>query len=469
MARRKKKTGAGAVISVDRKYEGLGQAFTLEFFLRGLATNVQEELREIGHCVELIAFPDLKYGWVKIPGDTNLGLSFERINNRISPIKKMFGWQGNTLFIYDMIEKTYKQISFDSNIVFADAINDIVSYAILSVGKIVRIVNDQIDREYNYSGTVGEVYRGRLFIASGRTLYFSSPQIADPSFTSDPFTSENGGGWIVLTYPHVSKIVDLRVLNDMLYIFTDNGLYFLSSAMTSNLPSSFYLSETGLRWSFENCKILTIYKRCMVVSPMGLYELVGMNLEKKSLLVDDLFPQLNTQRAGLHYYKEQNFLVIPYVGIEKSLCYSFEYDLFFHLPFKVIDGIFSVNQKSFGLTDGQLREYYSDLSFYHDFVAKTVYHNLGVDKFKYLREIQIRASKRCRVYVFYDGYALEQGSVSMSQFYGDLWFYRNPFNRKGNKIAFYFTENTTDQDFYLSLIRAKGHVLGDLNYFYLPL
>ncbi|MEM1672650.1 MAG: hypothetical protein QXT86_11430 [Archaeoglobaceae archaeon] len=463
--KRRKRQKTGTALTVDRKYKGLGDAFTLEFFIKGLAPNIQEEFREIGHCVELMAFPDLKYGWTKIPKEVVTGLRFSNMNNKMSPLNRLFAWQGPLLYIYNLRNETYTVVELGANIRYADGIDDITCYAILENNTIVRIINNQVNAVYGYSGSCGEMYRGRLFIGDGKVLRFSSPAISDPNFTGDPFATANGGGWIILSYPNVTQIVDLRVINDMLYIFTDGGLFFLTSAMTSNVPSSFYLSETGLKWSFERNKILSIHKKCMVVSEMGLFELITANLERKSLVVDNLFPELDTAKSGLSYHREQNFLIIPYRNQNKSLCYSFEYDLFFNLPFKVEQAVFSTQGKAYGLVNGYFSKLFQE-AIYYPFVVKTVYHNLGVDRFKFLREIQLRASARCHVYVFYDGFGVEQGAISMGAYYGDLWSYRNPFNRKGNKISFYFAEATEDRDFYLSLVKVKGHILGEPYYFY---
>lgn len=461
-----KKGGLKTSFQVDKKYEGLGQLFYADIPIRGLATDIQDEMREPGHCITLQAFPTLKYGWTNVRKEEVMIPGNYTVNNKFSPTNLLFYWDDTILYVYDLSAKTLKySINFNPNkIIYAGSIDDINAFVLLGNGTTVRISNGSVNGTYNVSGVCAEVYRGRLFIGDGKVLRFSGVNISDPTFTGDPFTSQNGGGWIAVTYPGVSKITDLRVFNDLLYVFTDNGLFFLSSSIASNLPQSFYLTDTGLRWNFDNNKILSIYKRCIVVSELGIFELITTNLERKDIVVSQLVKLCKTDSAGVGFHEGQNILIIPRSDSTTSLCYSFEYDLFFELPFRCYYSVISPDGNTYAVVEGQGISRLFAMNTFYPLHIRTAYHSFGAEKFKHVKKIMLKSSNKCNLRVYYDGYMVEE---YMTQYYGDVFIYMSPFGRMGNKISFEIIYDDPNMPFWVNKIMLEGHLLKDLDWMYI--
>jgi len=454
-------------IHADKKYKGLGDLFYVESPILGLATNLEDTKREPFHALELYALPDLRYGWVSIPKETVLSLSSLNHNQLSSPTNFLIGWQGATLYIYDLESGVVSyQVSLDDNINSAIFINDFtIACLVPSSENPLKVIfyKSGVQKSYSKNGTCLASFKGRLFIGDGKTLYFSSANITDPNFTDDPFATANGGGYLILNYPQVSKICYLLPWEDMLYIFTNGGLYVLTVSLASNAPSTFYVIDTGINYDFSKAKILQAGNRLIIVSSVGMFYLSGMNLERIDWIVADQLGNLDFVKSGCGYYQGQGFLFVPYLSQDKTLVYSFEHGQFFYLPFKVANCVFTPSGKTYDFSQSNLRVLFADNSSYYKFQYMSVLHDYGQNRFKYIREAWVNGQGNFQVSFLYDYYGKIQSNSSVGP---DLSTYRSSFGRKGYKIGIQIISDDSGAFAFVNKINLKVHVLGHVNYFY---
>jgi len=455
-------------IHADKKYQGLGDLFYVESPILGLATNLEDTKREPFHALELYALPDLRYGWVSIPKETVLSLSSINHNQLSSPVNYLVGWLDSNLYIYDLERQTIEyQINLDGVINSAVFINNVTIACLVSATNPLRIIfyKSGVQKSYNKNGTCLASFKGRLFIGEGKVLHFTSASITDPNFADDPFATVNGGGYLILNYPQVSKICYLLPWEDMLYIFTDGGLYVLTVSLASNSPSTFYIIDAGINYDFSKAKILQTGNRLVIVSSVGIFYLSGMNLERIDWIVADQLSTLKFVNSGCGYYQGQGFLLVPYLSQDKTLAYSFEYGQFFYLPFKVNNCVFTPSGKTYDFSQSYLRTLFSNYEFYHKFQYMSVLHDYGQNRFKYIREAWINGQGNFQVNFLYDSFG-----ASQSRFYSaigpDLSTYRSSFGRKGYRIGIQIVSEDSGSFAFVNKINLKIHVLGHVNYFY---
>lgn len=456
-------------IQVDKKYEGLGNLFYVESPILGLATNLEDTKREPFHALELYALPDLRYGWISIPKETTLSLASLNHNQLTSPINYLIGWLNANLFVYDLESKsTIYQTTLDGNINSAIFINDAtIACVVPSSSNPLKVIfyKSGVQKTYNQTGTCLASFKGRLFIGNGKILHFSGASITDPSFTDDPFSTTNGGGHLILNYPQVSKICYLLPWEDMLYIFTDGGLYVLTVSLASNSPSTFYIIDAGINYDFSKAKVLQIGNRTIIVTSVGMFFLSGMNLERFDWIVADQLSSLDFTKAGCGYYQGQGFIFVPYLNQDKTLVYSIEHAQFFYLPFKAINCVFTTSGKTYDFSQTNLRTLFSDMDHYYKFSYISVLHDYGQNRFKYIREAWINGQGNFQVGFLYDSYGLLQ-----SRFYSavgpDLSTYRTSFGRKGYRIGIQINSDDSGAFAFVNKINLRVHVLSHVNYFY---
>jgi len=455
-------------IQADKKYQGLGNLFHIESPILGLATNLEDTKREPFHAFELYALPDLRYGWISIPKENVLSLVAINHNQLSSPINYLIGWLNNNLYIYDLERQNIEyQITLDDSINSAIFINDATVACLVSASNPLRVIfyKSAVQKSYNKNGTCLASFKGRLFIGENKVLHFSGASITDPSFTGDPFATENGGGYLILNYPQVSKICYLLPWEDMLYIFTDGGLYVLTVSLASNSPSTFYIIDTGINYDFSKAKILQAGNRLVIVSSVGMFYLSGMNLERIDWIVADQLSNLDFVKAGCGYYQGQGFLFVPYVFQDKTLVFSFEHGQFFYLPFKVANCVFTPSGKTYDFSQSNLRVLFADNSSYYKFQYMSVLHDYGQNRFKYIKEAWINGQGNFQVSFLYDNYGAFQ-----SRFYSavgpDLSTYRSSFGRKGYRVGIQIVSDDSGAFAFVNKINLRVHVLGPVNYFY---
>jgi hypothetical protein len=458
-------------IQVDKKYQGLGSLLNVESPILGLATNLEDTKREPFHALELFAFPDLKYGWISIPKERFSSLPSVLHAEFMSPVNRIVGWKDNNLYVLNLDNRTVEYTTtFDDSIITATFINKNTIACITNSSlennplKVIFYLSGE-QKAYSKTGNCLTSFKGRLFIAEGSFLHFSSPHITDPSFAGNPFASENGGGYLVLNYPQVSQINYLLPKEDMLYIFTDFGLYALTVSLASNAPSSFYIIDTGINYNFSYAKVLQIGDLTVVLTNVGMFYLSGMNLERFDWAIADQLNLLDFPRAGCGFYQGQNFIFIPFLTRNMTLAYSIEYSQFFYLPFRIANCVFTSGGLTYDFSQSNARVLFLDTTQYYPFSYISVFHDYGLNRFKHIKEAWINGQGKFQVAFLYDVFGLYQ-----TMFYSSvgpyLSNYRSSFGRKGYKIAVQIVSDDSGSFAYVNKINLKIHLLGPVNYFY---
>ncbi len=455
-------------IQADKKYQGLGNLFYVDSPILGLATNLEDTKREPFHAMELFALPDLRYGWISIPTETNLSVPSINHIQLVSPVTYLVGWKDAGLYVLDLERKEVPyHTNLDAHISSAIFLNDVTIACmcpyLLNPLRII-FYKSNVVKSYNKKGDYLAFFKGRLFIAEGKILHFTSARITDPSFTGDPFASENGGGHLILNYPQVSKICYLLPWEDMLYIFTDGGLYVLTVSLASNSPSTFYIIDAGINYNFSNAKVLQIGDTLAVISNVGMFFLSGMSLERFDWPVADHLNMLDYMKAGSGYFQGQRLILVPYHILNQTLAYSIEYSQFFYLPYKVANCVFSPSGLTCDFSQTNMRMLFDNTNGYYPFHFTSVLHDYNQNRFKYIKEVWIDGRGDFQVDLLYDYYGI---SEKYSQTGPRLSYYRKSFGAKGYKIGLRITSSTECEPFaYVNKIRLTLHLLGNVNYLY---
>ncbi|MCC6026916.1 MAG: hypothetical protein LM575_08135 [Caldimicrobium sp.] len=455
-------------IQADKKYQGLGNLLHVESPILGLATNLEDTKREPFHAMELYALPDLRYGWVSIPKETTVSaFSIDHVQ-LVSPVTYLVGWRNSDLYIYDLEQRVISyHTTLDTNISSAIFLNNVTIACICPLSQDpLKIIFHKINqgKSYNKKGDCLAFFKGRLFIAEEKILHFTSASITDPGFNGDPFASENGGGYLILNYPQVSKICYLLPWEDMLYIFTDGGLYILTVSLASNSPSTFYIIDAGINYNFSKAKVLQIGDTIAIITNVGMFFLSGMSLERFDWPVADQLNKLDYMKAGSGYFQGQRLILIPYITDNKTLVYSIENAQFFYLPYKVANCVFSPNGSTYDFSQTNLRILFDDTSFYYPFHFTSVLHDYNQTRFKYIKEVWINGKGDFQIDFLYDYYGI---TTKYNQLGPNLSYYRTSWGRKGYKIGLQITSRIDCEPFaYVNKIYLKIHLLGSVNYFY---
>jgi len=307
------------------------------------------------------------------------------------------------------------------------------------------------------------------------TTYTTFADTGELTWTSgippkDVFLSTEGGGYILITHPTVSWISWLYVINDMLYVFTDGNLFILSASVASNIPSSFYLLDTGILMPFSNSTLMVIRDLIFLVDKTGIYKLRTNTLERIDNLVADQVPLLDHFKAGTFMFEDKNCLAIPYRYNDLTLCYCIEYDVWFQLPFRAIRSFTNPSGENCSLVGypypGQTGTVALHIMFnqttYYPMTVRLCQFDLGIKRYKYIREMLIKTNVACPVKVgFDDQYVIER----LVQYYTDLVGYKPTLLKKGVYLWLEISEDS-EAFMYVHFIKMKLTLLGEINYFY---
>jgi len=465
------KKGTVTQYQVNKKYEGLGDLVQIEAPLMGLATNLDNTRREPTHAQEIFGLPDLKYGWTNIPRETTTNqLVFDFYTSNV-PVDVIVGIKGSYVYLFDLKELRviYYYIFSEVEPKTALILNDI-AFACLTTGSEnplhIFFWPTNTIKQYNQNGSVLGFFKGRLFIGDGKILRFSGASITDPSFEDDPFASENGGGYLVLQHPQVSEILYLVPYEDMLYIFTDGGLFVLTVSLASNAPSTFYILDTGIRMNFKKSKPIIVFDELAVLSNLGMFWIKGLRLERFDWPIADQIGYLDFRKAGVVNYQGQKIITIPGIEGNISVGYSVEYNHFFYFPFKIINGVYNSYNTSFSFPPDDYIQILFSKEEYYPFKYTSVLHDLNQPRFKFIKDLKLNGKGHLLVDFLYDIYGLKQ-SEFYAQIGPDYLEFRSHIGRKGYKIGFsiYTPDNYLDFAF-VSKIYMRIHLLGPINWFY---
>lgn len=140
-------------------------------------------------------------------------------------------------------------------------------------------------------GTCIATYAGRVWIASNRTVVFSSP-----SSVTD-FTPANGGGsFVVVDETLHSNITQMLAANNFLYIFGTSSANVVSDVSVNSTGQTVF-SNTNLSsivGTNQPYSVISYYRAVWFANPYGIYALYGSTVQKASADLDGIFPLITT-------------------------------------------------------------------------------------------------------------------------------------------------------------------------------
>jgi hypothetical protein len=155
------------------------------------------------------------------------------------------------------------------------------------------------------------VYGGRVWVADGRTLSFTSPN------TWFDVDTANAAGSSTITEGSLrEKIYALEALDNYLYVFGDSSIIIIGdlkvTGSSTTFSQTFLSSTTGTTLPHS---ITALERAILFVNKQGVYALFGASVQKVSKALDGIFPDIDfTQEvsAGL-------------AQIYNILCYAFSF------------------------------------------------------------------------------------------------------------------------------------------------
>jgi hypothetical protein len=207
-----------------------------------------------------------------------------------------------------------------------------------------------------------------------------------------------------------------------------------------------------------------------LVDKTGIYKLRTNTLERIDNLVADQVPLLDHFKAGTFMFEDKNCLAIPYRYNDLTLCYCIEYDVWFQLPFRAIRSFTNPSGENCSLVGypypGQTGTVALHVMFnqttYYPMTVRLCPFDLGIKKYKYIREMLIKTNVACPIKVgFDDQYVLER----LVQYYTDLVGYKPTLLKKGIYLWLELSEDS-ETFMYVHFIKMKLTLLGEINYFY---
>ena len=142
------------------------------------------------------------------------------------------------------------------------------------------------------SGTAVAVYAGRLWVAQGRTIFFSAPdQYAD-------FTTTSYGGSFVMTDPTLhSDITQLFAANGYLYVIGEDSVNVISDVRVAGTPATTVFSNQNLvtmTGTLSPSSVVAFYRTIWMATNYGFYGITGSTSKKGSEAIDGIFPLFST-------------------------------------------------------------------------------------------------------------------------------------------------------------------------------
>ena len=140
-------------------------------------------------------------------------------------------------------------------------------------------------------GTCIATYAGRVWIASNRTVVFSSPtNVTD-------FTPANGGGsFVVVDETLHSNITQMIAANNFLYIFGTSSANVISDVSVTSTGQTVF-SNTNLSsivGTNQPYSVISYYRAVWFANPYGIYALYGSTVQKASSDLDGIYPLITS-------------------------------------------------------------------------------------------------------------------------------------------------------------------------------
>ena len=159
------------------------------------------------------------------------------------------------------------------------------------------------------SGSCIAVFKTRVWIGSGRTLAFSSPD----SFTD--FTTGSSGGVVIDNYPSLrNQINALAATQDYLYVVGDHATHLIAGVQIYSTGSTVFQLFDGVPGigSIYPDTVQVLGDSVLMMGDAGVHAVSGSNHELLSSYLDGIYPRISTAFSP----------VACFVKIYNKLCYA---------------------------------------------------------------------------------------------------------------------------------------------------
>ena len=133
-------------------------------------------------------------------------------------------------------------------------------------------------------------YAGRVWIASGRVLYYTA------SGTNNDFTSTSAGNIIFNDSTLIGNITQIVSANNFLYIYGVDSINVISDVRVSTTTGATLFSNTNISASVGTdlpYALMPYFRSIVFMNRYGVYALVGSTTSKLSDALDGVFPYID--------------------------------------------------------------------------------------------------------------------------------------------------------------------------------
>ena len=141
----------------------------------------------------------------------------------------------------------------------------------------------------NQPGTAIQSFSGRVWIANGRTIYYTG------AGSYNDFTSVSAGNAVLTDGTLHGNITQLLAANNFLYIFGDDSINVFSDVRVNNVGVTLF-TNTNISASVGSKlanAIFPYFRSVLFMNNYGIYALVGATTSKLSDPLDGVFPYID--------------------------------------------------------------------------------------------------------------------------------------------------------------------------------
>ena len=138
-------------------------------------------------------------------------------------------------------------------------------------------------------------FSGRVWIASGRTLYYTA------AGTYNDFFSPSAGNIVFQDETLVGNITALIAANNFLYVFGSESISVISDVRINTTTGSTLYTNTNISASVgtdQPYAVLPYFRSIVFMNRSGVYALVGSTTSKLSDSLDGLIPYIDFTNGG---------------------------------------------------------------------------------------------------------------------------------------------------------------------------
>ena len=143
------------------------------------------------------------------------------------------------------------------------------------------------------SGTCIASFAGRVWIANGRTLYYTA------ALTNNDFTSTSAGNLVFNDSTLIGNITQLVSANNFLYVFGTDSINVISDVRISSTGTTLY-TNTNISASVGTdlpYAMMPYFRSIVFMNRYGVYALVGSTTSKLSDALDGVFPYIDFTKS----------------------------------------------------------------------------------------------------------------------------------------------------------------------------